>query len=196
MIATAAKTRRQGSRLRIAVPRAANETIGSRQSICENKIRVSILIRVDPSIDLRPFLDTTRLYDDLANSSLDLILEGHESVQSIGNIVAQHLMRKTVLYGTTTPESEPEADPDPDPVDLRDYLPPILILTSSLLFALCVWPSENGSLLVADDMLVGDMLIWQDCNSKHEFVTTPGILTIYCVLGSVKILMPDQYSGC
>lgn len=194
MIATAAKTRRQGSRLRIALPRVANETIGSHQSISEKKIRVSVLIRVDPSIDLRPFLDTARLYEDLANCSLDLILEGHESVEHIGNIVAQHLMRKTVLYATTTPESEPE--PDPDPVDLRDYLPPILVLTSSLLFALCVWPSENGSLLVADDMLVGDMLIWQDCTRKHEFVTTPGILTIYCVLGSVKILVPDQYSGC
>lgn len=190
MISSAASSRPQSTCLRVALPRAVYETIGPRQYISEKNIRVSILIRVEPSIDLRPFLDTARLHADLADANLEVMIEGMESLEYIGNIVAQYLTRKTVLYATIHTESDPEDDPDP--VNLRDHLPPILVQRSSLLFAVRAWPSEKGSLVVADDILVDDMMILQDYDSLHEFVTSPGMLTLYCVLGSVRVLMPDE----
>lgn len=195
---TVSTNTREASCLRVALPRAVYQTIGPRQYISEKDICVSILIRVEPSIDLRPFLDTVRLHADLADASLDIMVEGQESLEYIGNIVAQYLTRKTVLYATTATESEPDQDSEPetdsDPLNLRDHLPPILVHRSSLLFAVRAWPSEKGSLLVADDILVDDMMILQDWDSVHEFVTSPGMLTLYCVLGSVRVLMPDHRS--
>lgn len=173
--------------VRVAVQSAAYETIGHHQYITEKGIRLSILIRVHPSLDLQPFFNPAPLHQDLAQASLTITIEGQDSLEHIGNIVAQYLTRKTVQYATGPTSAE--SDPDPDPSTLREHLPPILVQRSSLLFAVRAWPGEKASLLLADEILVDDMMILQDWHCGDEEITKPGQLTLYCILASVRVLV-------
>lgn len=76
--------------------------------------------------------------------------------------------------------------------NLHDPLPPILVTRSSLLFAVRSWPCEKDSLLLADDILVEDMLILQDWNTTSSQISSPGGLTLYCVLASVRVLVAGE----
>lgn len=178
--------------LQVAVQRVAYHTIGSHQYLSDRGVRLSIMIRVQPSLDLGPFVDTTRLNADLTLASLDVVVESQDSLQHIGNVVAQYLTRKTQLYATRFPEVESGSGSSSRPSTLREHLPPVLVPRSSLLFAVRSWPWDEGSMLLADGILVDDMMILQDWDTSFKEISKPGDLTLYCVLASVRVLMDDE----
>lgn len=175
---------------RVAVQRVAYRTIGREQYDSQQVIRLNIMMRVQPSLDLGPFVDTARLDADLLLATFDVVVENQDSLQHIGNIVAQYLTRKTILYCNLV--SRTESAEVGSLSNLHDRLPPILVTRSSLLFAVRSWPCEKESLLLADDILVEDMLILQDWNTTSSEISSPGDLTLYCVLASVRVLVAGE----
>lgn len=175
--------------LSITIPETTYLTIGARQYASERFVRVVVRMQLQPSIDLSPFLDSTRLRHDLDTNALHLGLCGTDALAHIVDIVAQHLTRKANLYCLLPRPTAPATLAGP--AALKARLPSIIVQRSSVLFSVCAWPSEDTALLLAEELLVEDMVVlqgWGGAGAEVDEIAEPGTLLVYCEISSVRVL--------
>lgn len=142
-------------------------------------------MQLQPSIDLSPFLDSTRLRQDLSSNALHLGLCGTDALAHIVDIVAQHLTRKANQYCLLPRPPAALAGP----AALKDRLPSIIVQRSSVLFSVAAWPEEDKALLLAEELLVEDMVVLQGWGGAEvDEIAEPGTLRLYCEVSSVRVL--------